>query len=96
VVVTDTFGRPWREGLVDVALGCAGMAPIEDWRGRADLRGRELAVTQTATADALAAAAGLAMRKDAGVPAVLATGVALEGDAPLRSILRDPSTDLFR
>lgn len=96
VIVTDTFGRPWREGLVDVALGCAGIAPVEDWRGRADLRGRTLAVTTTATADALAAGAGLAMRKDAGVPAVFATGVALEGDAPLRSILRDPALDLFR
>jgi coenzyme F420-0:L-glutamate ligase / coenzyme F420-1:gamma-L-glutamate ligase len=96
VIVTDTFGRPWREGLVDVALGCAGIAPIEDLRGTADLRGRELVVTITATADALAATAGLLMRKDAGVPAVWALGVAPAGDGRVRDMLRDPETDLFR
>jgi len=96
VIVTDTFGRPWREGLVDVAIGCSGIAPIEDLRGRPDLSGRELAVTTTATADQLAAAAGLHMRKDAGVPAVWIEGIPLEGDAPLRDTLRDPATDLFR
>ncbi len=96
VIVSDTFGRPWREGLVDVALGCAGMAPIRDARGESDLSGRELQVTTTATADQLAAAAGLLMDKAAGIPAVWIEGVAIEGDAPLRSILRDPSNDLFR
>jgi len=96
VVVTDTFGRPWREGLVDVAIGCAGIAPIDDLRGSADLRGRELAVTTTATVDALAAGAGLLMRKDSGIPAVHVTGVSLAGDGALRDILRDPSSDLFR
>jgi coenzyme F420-0:L-glutamate ligase/coenzyme F420-1:gamma-L-glutamate ligase len=96
VVVSDTFGRPWREGLVDVALGCAGFAPIEDLRGRPDLAGRELQVTATHTADQLAAAAGLLMRKDAGVPVVWVEGVPLAGEGRLRESLRDPSQDLFR
>jgi coenzyme F420-0:L-glutamate ligase/coenzyme F420-1:gamma-L-glutamate ligase len=96
VIVTDTFGRPWREGLVDVALGCAGLAPLEDLRGSADRRGRTLQVTTVATADALAAAAGLLMRKDAGVPAVWITGLALGKEAPARTLLREPRLDLFR
>ncbi len=96
VIVTDTFGRPWREGLVDVAIGCAGLAPIEDLRGTPDRRGRTLAVTATATADALAAGAGLLMRKDAGVPAVFASGVGPGGEGSVRGTLRDPATDLFR
>jgi coenzyme F420-0:L-glutamate ligase/coenzyme F420-1:gamma-L-glutamate ligase len=96
VIVTDSFGRPWREGLVDVAIGCAGIAPIDDLRGTPDLMGRELAVTTAATADQLAAAAGLHMRKDSGIPSVWIEGVPLEGDAPLRDTLRDPETDLFR
>jgi coenzyme F420-0:L-glutamate ligase/coenzyme F420-1:gamma-L-glutamate ligase len=96
VIVTDTFGRPWREGLVDVAIGCAGLSPVEDWRGGQDLAGRELVVTTTATADQLAAAAGLLMGKDAGLPAVWVEGHPLVGEGRLRDILRDPSTDLFR
>ena len=97
VVVTDTFGRPWREGLVDVALGCSGIAPIEDLRGSPDLRGRELVVTANATVDALAAGAGLLMGKGSGVPAVFAEGVALEGEGSVqRDLLRDPALDLFR
>ena len=96
VVVSDTFGRPWREGLVDVALGCAGLAPLDDWRGRADLAGRELEVTTVAVADQLAAAAGLLMAKDAGIPAVFVAGVPISGDGCVRATLRDPSLDLFR
>jgi len=96
VIVTDTFGRPWREGLVDVAIGCSGIAPIEDLRGTPDLMGRELAVTTAATVDQLAAAAGLLMRKSSGVPSVWIEGVPLEGDGPLRGMLRDPEMDLFR
>jgi coenzyme F420-0:L-glutamate ligase/coenzyme F420-1:gamma-L-glutamate ligase len=96
VIVTDTFGRPWREGLVDVAIGCSGISPIDDLRGTADLMGRALALTTNATADQLAAAAGLHMRKDSGIPSVWIEGVPLEGDAPLRDTLRDPATDLFR
>jgi coenzyme F420-0:L-glutamate ligase/coenzyme F420-1:gamma-L-glutamate ligase len=96
VIVSDTFGRPWREGLVDVALGSAGIAPIDDLRGSTDWVGRPLEVTATATADQLAAAAGLLMRKDAGIPAVWVRGVAPVGDGSVRATLRDPATDLFR
>jgi coenzyme F420-0:L-glutamate ligase/coenzyme F420-1:gamma-L-glutamate ligase len=96
VIVSDTFGRPWREGLVDLALGCAGLAPLEDRRGTLDLVGRPLEVTTLAVADQLAAAAGLLMGKDAGVPAVFVRGVDLTGDGSVRATLRDPSTDLFR
>lgn len=96
VIVSDTFGRPWREGLVDVALGSAGLAPIADWRGRTDLAGRPLEVTAMAQVDQLAAAAGLLMGKDAGVPAVWIAGVPLAGDGSVRALLRDPGSDLFR
>ncbi len=96
VVVSDTFGRPWREGLVDVALGCAGLAPIDDRRGGSDWVGRPLEVTATATADQLAAAAGLLMVKDAGVPAVWVEGLLSPGDGSVRETLRDPASDLFR
>lgn len=96
VVVSDTFGRPWREGLVDVALGAAGFSPIDDQRGGPDLAGRILEVTAMATADQLAAAAGLLMTKRSGVPAVWVRGLPLSGDGSVRETLRDPSLDLFR
>ncbi len=96
VVVTDTFGRPWREGLVDVALGSAGLTPIGDDRGSLDRAGRELVVTRPAIADQLAAAAGLLMSKAAGVPVVVIEGFPFEGDGSVRELLRDPSTDLFK
>jgi len=96
VVISDTFGRPWREGLVDVALGSAGFAPIDDRRGGVDRAGRELQVTATATADQLAAAAGMLMPKDSGVPAIWVTGVPIVGDGCIRDTLRRPDEDLFR
>jgi coenzyme F420-0:L-glutamate ligase/coenzyme F420-1:gamma-L-glutamate ligase len=96
VVVSDTFGRPWREGLVDVAIGCAGLVPLSDWRGRRDLAGRPLEVTAMALADQLAAAAGILMAKDAGIPAVWIEGVEPEGDGSVRQLVRDPKSDLFR
>jgi coenzyme F420-0:L-glutamate ligase/coenzyme F420-1:gamma-L-glutamate ligase len=99
VIVSDTFGRAWREGLVDVAIGCAGVRPLADLRGSADLRGRELAVTVTATADQLAAAAGLLMAKAAAVPAVWIDGVegiVAFGEGDARALLRDARLDLFR
>lgn len=96
VIISDTFGRPWRDGLVDVALGSAGLSPIRDDRGSRDRAGRELLVTQPATADQLAAAAGLLMLKSAGIPVVLVEGFPIEGDGQVRQILRDPATDLFR
>ncbi|MBW2396218.1 MAG: coenzyme F420-0:L-glutamate ligase [Deltaproteobacteria bacterium] len=97
IVITDTFGRPWREGLVDIAIGSAGIAPIEDLRGQGDRRGRELVVTTPATVDALAAGAGLLMGKAAGTPSVWVTGIPLIGDGSVaEDLVRDPSTDLFR
>lgn len=96
VIVSDTFGRPWREGLVDVAIGCHGIAPLEDLRGHPDWTGRDLAVTTNATVDQLAAAAGLLMRKDRGIPAVWIEGVAPTGKGDVGELLRDPESDLFR
>ena len=96
VVISDTFGRPWREGLVDVAIGSSGIAPIADIRGSQDWMGRELQVTTMATVDQLAAAAGLLMIKDAGIPAVFVEGVPLGGDGGLADLLRNPAEDLFR
>ena len=96
VVVSDTFGRPWREGLVDIAIGCAGMSPLQDIRGQTDWTGRELLVTTNATADQMAAAAGLLMLKSAGIPAVWIHGLPPQGDGRLADILRDPQSDLFR
>ena len=97
VIITDTFGRPWREGLVDVAIGCAGLAPLEDYRGSNDRRGRKLTGTVVAVADQLAAAAGILMRKPAGYPVVLLRGLdwkLVEGSA--RNLIRSREQDLFR
>ncbi len=96
VIVSDTFGRPWREGLVDVAIGVAGLAPLKSYIGETDRAGRELQVTVMARADQIAAAAGLLMEKEAGTPAVWVEGVAVEGKGSLADLLRDPSRDLFR
>ncbi len=96
VIISDTFGRPWREGLVDVAIGVAGLAPLRDYIGQTDRAGRELQVTVMARADQIAAAAGLLMEKDKGQPAVWVEGVAIEGRGSLRDLLRDPARDLFR
>ena len=97
VVVTDTFGRPWREGLVEVALGCAGMSALLDLRGRADLLGRELHHTVAAVADAVAAASGLVMEKDSGVAAAIVRGVRYtKGAGGAKTLLRLPELDLFR
>jgi coenzyme F420-0:L-glutamate ligase / coenzyme F420-1:gamma-L-glutamate ligase len=97
VIITDSFGRPWREGLVDVAIGVAGLEALDDHRGRTDRHGRKLASTIIAVADQLAAAAGLLMKKDAGTPVVLIRGfewVPAEGSA--QSLLRRPDQDFFR
>ncbi len=100
VLITDSFGRAWRHGQVDVAIGCAGLAPLEDWRGRRDARGRELRATWIAVADELAAAADLARAKDAMQPAVLVSGVGRHvtpEDGPgAQPLLREPGSDLFR
>lgn len=96
VIVSDTFGRPWREGLVDVAIGVAGMGPLRDQRGDSDRGGRILQVTVMALADQLASAAGLLMDKVAGCPAVWIEGIRLEGSGSSRDLLRDAARDLFR
>ena len=96
VIVTDTFGRPWREGLVDVAIGMAGLHPLRDFTGAGDRRGRELHVTVMALADQLAAAAGVLMEKEAGLPAVWIEGITPRGHGRLADLVRDPERDLFR
>lgn len=97
VLISDTWGRPWRVGLVDFAIGVAGMNPLRDLRGGHDMDGRELHHTVNADADALAAAAGLLMAKDAGIPAVLIRGYRSAGTSGSgRDLIRDPETDLFR
>ena len=97
VIIADTFGRPWREGLVNVALGVAGLAPLLDYRGQRDPYDRPLKVTVVAVADELAAAAELVMGKTSGVPAVLIQGfdyAKVEGSG--RDLLRSAEQDLFR
>jgi coenzyme F420-0:L-glutamate ligase / coenzyme F420-1:gamma-L-glutamate ligase len=100
VVIADSFGRPWRLGQCDVAIGCAGLAPLDDWRGRRDRAGRELTATVVALADELAAAADLARDKAAGVPAVVVRGLSkriTDSDGPGAAAIRRPAgDDLFR
>jgi coenzyme F420-0:L-glutamate ligase / coenzyme F420-1:gamma-L-glutamate ligase len=100
VVITDTFGRPWREGVVDVAIGCAGLPALMDLRGTPDDHGKKLETTVVALADAVAAASGLVMTKTARVPAALVRGLdAATGEAPsgpARALVRRPEDDLFR
>jgi coenzyme F420-0:L-glutamate ligase/coenzyme F420-1:gamma-L-glutamate ligase len=100
VVIADSFGRAWRVGQCDVAIGAAGLVPLEDWRGRTDAQGRELHATQIAIADQLAALADLARTKDAYQPVVLVSGAerhVVEEDGPgAGALLRASSEDLFR
>lgn len=100
VLITDSFGRAWRHGQCDVAIGCAGIAALEDWRGRRDSQGRELKATWIAIADELAAAADLARAKDALEPVVLVRGaghhVTLVDGPGAGALLRSESEDLFR
>jgi coenzyme F420-0:L-glutamate ligase/coenzyme F420-1:gamma-L-glutamate ligase len=100
IVITDSFGRAWRHGQVDVAIGCAGVTPLEDWRGRTDALGRELRATWIAVADELAAAADLARTKDGGLPVILVHGadrhVRLEDGPGVAAMIRPESDDLFR
>lgn len=100
VVIADSFGRAWRLGQADVAIGCAGLLPLDDWSGRPDRDGRELAATAIALADEAAAAASLARDKTSGTPAAVVAGlerfVSAE-DGPGAAALRRPeSEDLFR
>ena len=97
VIVSDTFGRPWREGLVNVAIGISGLEALGDLRGARDRSGRLLQSTVLAVADELAAAAGLAMPKSGGVPVALITGFEwARGVGSARSLNRPPEKDLFR
>ncbi len=97
IIISDTFGRPWREGLVNVAIGVAGLVPLHDFRGQQDPYGYTLHATVLATADELAAAAGLAMGKGDRLPAVLIRGFRFDpGDVKATALIRPPETDLFR
>ncbi len=97
VVVSDTFGRAWREGLTNVAIGCAGLNPLRDERGQADPQGYVLGASVLAVADELAAAAELVMGKLDGVPAAVVRGYAYEtGEAGARTLVRPPERDMFR
>ena len=99
VVVSDTFGRPWRRGVTDVAIGCAGLRPVVDLRGTTDALGRELQVTEVAVVDEIAAAAELVMGKAAGVPVAVVRGVNpswLGDGSVVDDIVRAPTDDLFR
>src|SRR5215218_1266680 len=96
VVVSDSFGRPFRHGTTDVAIGVAGLAPLLGLRGTADRGGRELRSTQIAVADELAAAADLARTKAGGVPVVVIRGLAPAGEGAARELVIEPERDLFR
>ena len=97
VVITDTFGRPWRDGLVEFALGVSGLDPLDDQRGEEDLQGRELHHTVIAVADELAAAAGLLMEKSAAMPAVIVRGYRYTpADVGSEALKRPADADLFR
>ena len=97
VVITDTFGRPWRRGVVNVAIGCAGLPALVDLRGTADHHGRELEATVVALADEVAAASGLVMGKATRIPAALVRGIVADGEpVPASEIVRPPEEDLFR
>ena len=97
VVITDTFGRPWRTGVLNVAIGCAGLPSVVDLRGTKDGLGRVLEVTIVALADEVAAASGLAMGKSDGIPAVVVRGVQAEAPpSPASALVRPSHEDLFR
>src|SRR5437867_1679910 len=99
VIVSDTFGRPWRRGLTDVAIGCAGVAAVVDLRGTADTYGRELQVTEVCVADELAAAAELVMGKATAIPVAVVRGVDpswLREGSVRDEVVRHPNEDLFR
>ena len=103
VIVSDTFGRPWRRGVTDVAIGSAGLRPVLDLRGTQDAYGRELQVTEVAIVDEIAGAADLVMGKAAGVPVAIVRGVEPAAFDPdpgragvLDEVVRSPADDLFR
>ena len=99
IIISDTFGRPWRRGLTDVAIGSAGVLPILDLRGSPDAFGREMQVTEVALVDELASAAELVMGKSSGIPIAIIRGADMSwfGSGSVQDqIVRDPQDDLFR
>jgi coenzyme F420-0:L-glutamate ligase/coenzyme F420-1:gamma-L-glutamate ligase len=96
VIVSDTFGRPWRMGIVNVALGVAGLPALVDLRGRIDDAGKELHATVLAIADDVASAAGLVMGKTDRTPVVIVRGLQVEGSGRGRDLIRPANEDLFR
>ena len=100
VIISDTFGRPWRRGVTDVAIGCFGLSPIIDLRGTQDALGRELQVTEVALVDELAAAAELVMGKAEAIPVAVIRGINPEwlggNEGVVSEIVRSPEEDLFR
>ena len=98
VIVSDTFGRAWRKGLTDVAIGVAGIAAVVDLRGTPDALGRVMQVTEVAVADELASAAELVMGKSSGIPVAVVRGADAEWfrEASVRELVRPPQEDLFR
>ena len=97
VIITDTFGRAWREGLTNVAIGLAGMKPLKDFRGQHDDHGKDLSATVLAVADEIAASTGLLMRKTARIPVVVVRGVYFDhGEASAKELIRAKERDLFR
>lgn len=99
VIISDTFGRPWRKGVTDVAIGSAGVGPILDLRGTTDTYGRELQVTEVAVVDEIASAADLVMGKSTGIPAAIVRGIPntwFTKGSVAADIVRKPSEDLFR
>jgi coenzyme F420-0:L-glutamate ligase / coenzyme F420-1:gamma-L-glutamate ligase len=97
VIISDSFGRPWREGITNVAIGVSGMDPLADYRGQRDTHGRPLEASVLAVADELAAAAELVMGKTAGIPVAIVRGYPFErGSGSGRDLLMPPERDLFR
>jgi coenzyme F420-0:L-glutamate ligase/coenzyme F420-1:gamma-L-glutamate ligase len=97
VVITDTVGRPWRDGLVDIAIGCSGIKALKDYRGETDSKGFELHATVMAIADEIASAAGLLMEKAESVPVVIVRGYEYDtGGIGAKELIRNPEDDLFR
>jgi coenzyme F420-0:L-glutamate ligase/coenzyme F420-1:gamma-L-glutamate ligase len=96
VIVSDSFGRAWRTGIVDVAIGVAGLRPLEDWRGRVDANGYELRATVVAVADEIAAAAELVRGKTAGIPVAIVRGLDVAGEGTARELVMPRERDMFR
>lgn len=96
VVVSDTFGRPWRRGLTDVAIGCSGVVSIVDLKGTLDMQGRVLEVSEIAVIDEIAAAADLVMGKASGIPVAVVRGLSVAGNGRAADLVRPANEDMFR